>query len=602
MSELLNQILKKGNDILYIVPPFSLQNYPSLGIEILRKITDNEGISSDIFYGNIHFSNIIGSKKYQFILEKMSSLYYLGGERIFTNVAYENIPKLGYNNEIIDGTNLADLCNENHISYDDILNLPKMAKEWTINLARKISECDYKIIAISINHQQTNAAISIVNYIKSFKKDIICILGGSSCDGIMAKGIMSLSKNIDYVFSGESEDNWLNHINKLLNNEKINYKIIKQSFPADLNKSPCPNYDEYFRQLKLNHIKNKNIYVSYETSRGCWWGNKSNKCIFCGVNGTKDKYRHKTEEKIINDLDKIITKPIKIKINMTDTLMPRKFIHTLIPKLTKKYENNIDLFYEQRADLSLDELMALKNCGVNFTQVGIESLSTALLKQMNKGISAEQNISFLRHAKICRMLIGWNLLYGIPNETTDDWENILKIVPLIHHLNPPIKLRKLEIARFSPLFNNPEMYNINNLCPNDVYKQVFPKESDIDNLAWLFDAEISSDVLKNNKIFEDITESIYLWKNKWKKISLIPRLEIQQENNILYLNDTRFDINNKAIQISNEQADISLNGPKPNSSSKSIAWALKHKTIIKHEGNVIPLATAETEVLRKFYY
>ncbi|RKX75719.1 MAG: hypothetical protein DRP87_13860 [Spirochaetes bacterium] len=70
---------------------------------------------------------------------------------------------------------------------------------------------------------------------------------------------------------------------------------------------------------------------------------------------------------------------------MVDTLMPNKYFHSLLIQMHKELPQ-ITFFYEQRSDLSIDQMLILKNAGMNFTQVGIESLSTNILNLINSCI------------------------------------------------------------------------------------------------------------------------------------------------------------------------------------------------------------------------
>ncbi len=44
------------------------------------------------------------------------------------------------------------------------------------------------------------------------------------------------------------------------------------------------------------------IFVPYETSRGCWWGQKKH-CTFCGLNPLGMNYRAKSPERAVEIID-----------------------------------------------------------------------------------------------------------------------------------------------------------------------------------------------------------------------------------------------------------------------------------------------------------
>jgi hypothetical protein len=87
----------------------------------------------------------------------------------------------------------------------------------------------------------------------------------------------------------------------------------------------------------------------------------------------------------------------------------------LLPRLSEEFAG-IHIFYEQKANLSLDDVLALKQAGISTIQPGIEALSTSLLKLMGKRVQARQNVMLLRYAQIAGVRLMWNLLCGFPND------------------------------------------------------------------------------------------------------------------------------------------------------------------------------------------
>ena len=105
-------LLNKNNEILLIVPPFSLLEMPCIGLDILFTIASQENIKTDVFYANIAFAKYIGIKKYVYISKCLMSLYDLIGERIFSKAAYPEKKILGDNFDIIK-SDLFNNINEN---------------------------------------------------------------------------------------------------------------------------------------------------------------------------------------------------------------------------------------------------------------------------------------------------------------------------------------------------------------------------------------------------------------------------------------------------------------------------------------------------------
>lgn len=584
--------------ILLVVPPFALVDLPCIGLDILQSIANSCGLRTSVLYANLLFAELIGVEKYKTISSLLMSMHTMLGERIFTNAAYKNMPLLGKSFEDRFDENFTEKYHE-MFSDIEMRKIAQLALDWTEMLAEEISNKDYDIVGVTTGHQQTNAAIALINAIKAYDVNTICVMGGSACDGEMAEGIVTLSSNIDYVFSGESELSWRAFLENYQNGCLPKERILRSDFPANLDEIIVneDTYKDYYAQSK-NLNMDGNISLLYESSRGCWWGER-NKCTFCGVNGWNKHYRYKSEEKVVSDLSQLIkNNPHVTHIQMVDTLMPRHYFKKLIPSLKEKLPN-IDLFYEQRADLTFAQVLELKLCGLNYTQVGIESLSSGLLDLLNKGVKATQNIRFLRYCRSVGLLIGWNLLTEIPNDKKEYWTQVIKIIPLIHHLNPPMLIRPVEIARFSPYFENPQKYGIAEIKPAPVYLDIFPETANIQKLAWLFDTQFVSDSKDDLMLNKEIKTVVTSWMNKWKDKSMeIPVLNIKKDGESYVLEDSRFGHMICEI-IDRSKAKVALFGVEKHVSLEDVEWGINRKVLCLIDGGYVPLATAHPRIFKE---
>ena len=504
-------------DVLLVVPPFSLIEYPSIGLDILKTIANSINVKTSILYANLLFAEYIGVIKYKKISQELLSMHTMLGERLFANAADPTMPILGIDFLKYFDSNFNDIF-FSLFSTEEITQIAEMANIWSDSLAEVIADKKIKVVGFTTGHQQTNATVSLINKIKERNNSIICIVGGSACDGEMAEGFLSLCPNADFIFSGESEICWKKFLTNFKEGVLPSQQIIKGEYLTNLDviDSDAKSYNDYFKQINiLRIIKESETSLLYKSSRACWWG-EHHKCSFCGVNGWNKHYRYKSEEKVKLDLKEMLNAHPEVKhVQMVDTLMPRTYFKGLIGSL-KEVLSNKTLFYEQRADLSLKQILQLKLCGIHYTQVGIEALSTNLLNLLNKGITAEQNINFLRHTKSVGLLVGWNLLTDIPNDRMEDWTQFMELIPMIYHLNPPLLVRPLEIVRFSPYFESPFKYNIQNIKPNKVYHDIFSNTANIEKIAWLFDADYDSYSKYNSSFKNQLRVEVHKWMSLWK--------------------------------------------------------------------------------------
>ena len=107
---------------------------------------------------------------------------------------------------------------------------------------------------------------------------------------------------------------------------------------------------------------------------------------------------------------------------------------------------------------------------------------------MHKGTRALENVRFLKWCKACGVKAYWNIIYGFPGETQEDYERMCELLPSIRFLDPPQSCGQLNLDRYSPYFERPERYGFCNVRPHVAYRYVFPvPEASLGDIAYTFD-------------------------------------------------------------------------------------------------------------------
>jgi ribosomal peptide maturation radical SAM protein 1 len=250
-----------------------------------------------------------------------------------------------------------------------------------------------------------------------------------------------------------------------------------------------------------------------ETARGCWWGEKHH-CTFCGLNSDDMTFRSKTPEKALEEMDYLASRYQIRNIEVVDNIISVNYIEKVCkPLIQKRYDYTI--FWEVKANLTPVQLRTLSKAGVLHMQPGVESLSTHILGLMRKGITMLKNVRFLKWASYFNINPRWNLLTGFPGETEKDYENQLRLVPLLKHLRPPGGWGQVWLERYSPYFFDPS-FPIENIRPALAYSFVYPN-SDIDlrEVAYFFDYEMKG-VLPIS-YHEGLYALLQTWRDAWAK-------------------------------------------------------------------------------------
>src|SRR5262249_51568635 len=126
--------------------------------------------------------------------------------------------------------------------------------------------------------------------------------------------------------------------------------------------------------------------------------------------------------------------------------------------------------------------------GVYALQPGIESLSNQVLRLMGKGCTGLQNIQFLRNCQELGIQAMWNLLYGFPGESPEEYERQAELIPLLGHLRPPMTAGPFRLDRFSPMYMHADAYGLSGIRPNFAYYYVYPMgRMDLERLAYHFE-------------------------------------------------------------------------------------------------------------------
>jgi hypothetical protein len=101
---------------------------------------------------------------------------------------------------------------------------------------------------------------------------------------------------------------------------------------------------------------------------------------------------------------------------------------------------------------------------------------------------------------MCRELgvkVYYNIIWGFPGESPNDYEEMARLIPLLSHLQPPVGEGAIRIDRFSPNFEQAEALGFGELLPHPAYAHVYPFNAEaLSMLAYFFvtaDSNNSSD-------------------------------------------------------------------------------------------------------------
>ena len=601
------------SQVLLIVPPFHALKFPSLGVHLLQACGREAGFRVQVLYATMLLASIIGEELHEDICEASEGTF--AGERFFARCAF-GLPPLGrrasrmYEPDWVVGPNkdweigfdFDSGDGKKPITLSMLRRLERCADGYLDIVARAVSKRSYKIVGCTTTFQQTAASMALLGRIKGLNKDTITILGGANCEGEMAHGIASLPSGIDYIFSGESELTFVRFVRDILAGSPPQSRLIQGEPCRDMDALPMPAYEEFYEQrrrfLPMTKVPAEQTEISYETSRGCWWGQKHH-CTFCGFNEEAIAIRQKSPGRVIEELRALLDSCPARTVSMTDSIMPYAYFRTLLPRLAGE-RLGATIFYEQKANLSLPHILALKRAGITSIQAGIESLSSRLLTLMKKGVQARQNLMLLRFARAAGVRLYWNLLWGFPADDVKAYEETLGILPLLHHLQPPHGFVHLSVDRFSPYYSQPTEFGVRTIKPLAGYYDFLPKGVDVEGIAYHFTAEYPCGSHDNIEVIYRLEQEVTRWQAAWRKKDGAPAqdLRLSRKRGLYVLVDTRdlWRSKRKAYSLDEQEASTLMTAG-PYSGSCLEAWAVQEKLAVIADGWFVPLVVAEPEIL-----
>jgi len=228
------------------------------------------------------------------------------------------------------------------------------------------------------------------------------------------------------------------------------------------------------------------------------------------------RFRSKSSSRALRELESLTERHPGLSVTVVDNILDYAYFQEMIPALAKNAKK-VDLFYEVKANLRRSQVEALRSAGIRTIQPGIESLDDHVLVLMRKGVRALQNIQLLKWCKELGITVFWNILYGLPEESPEDYARMADKMRKLSHLSPPSSVRPVLLNRFSPLFEQAEEFGLTNIRPVPAYDYVYGLDRPaVANLAYFFDgdysdrkevAEYTGDVIEVAKNWADSYES-----------------------------------------------------------------------------------------------
>ncbi len=497
-------------DVLLVTMPYSNIHRPSIALGLLKASLRGSGITCGIDYANLRFAELVG-------LDITGLMYFtrtdsLIGEWTFAGAAF---PEHRTTAEDILGKasvyqtpNLPSAAVRDRDFAGVFEHVRSVAPGFVDDTARRLLARRPRIVGCTSTFEQQTASLALLRRIKALDPSVITMLGGANCEAEMGWAVIRAFPWVDYVVSGEAEglfpalcrlalergtdvpaDELPSGVLGAVHARSAAYGPGRAPVPRAIverfDDSPVPEYTEYFDALARSSLREAvTPALVIETSRGCWWGQKS-QCTFCGLNGTGMTYRAKSPARVLAELEEQAARYGLTRFEVADNILDMNHVRTVMPELARQGAP-YRFFYETKANLRRDQVATMAAAGVTRMQPGIEALHDGLLKLMAKGNSTVINVQVLKYAREFGMFCNWYVLVDFPGEDPRWHDEVAEWLPLLYHLQPPGGVVHIRFDRFSVYHARPDAYGLE-LVPYPSYASVYPiPPEQMMDLAYFF--------------------------------------------------------------------------------------------------------------------
>jgi ribosomal peptide maturation radical SAM protein 1 len=528
--------------VVLVSAPWPLYSRPSVQIGTLKSYLKKKfpDLKVDAHHFYLKVAQTIGYRRYQAISERTWL-----AETIYAALLYperhKHIEKIFYKQAA--GKPLL-----RKILFDTLTKQIQKASETFIHT---IDWGKYGLAGFSICFCQLTASLYFIRQVKKLFPNLFIVVGGSIFTGEATRNLFKFFPEIDIAINGEGELP-LSRLIANLNDPQckemppvegiITPKSDEKNTPAafhqmnSLSDLVPPDYDDYF-ELMQSFGPEKTFFptLPMEISRGCWWRRKQESqrytgCAFCNLNLQWDGYRSKNPEQVVSEIDHLTTKYKTLSVAFMDNLLPLKTSRNIFNRMAK-LEKDFRLFGEIRASTPGAVLKAMQTAGMQKVQIGIEALSTRLLKKLNKGTTTIQNIEIMKHCEMMSITNSSNLMLYFPGSDQKDVDETLRNLDFVLWFRP-LKIVHFWLGLESPVWQHPENFGLRSVFNHRNYAAIFPP--DVFKAMRFMIQSYRGDLGSQRKLWKPVKKKLEDWKKSYEQLHRGPKYE-----NILSFRDGR---------------------------------------------------------------
>jgi len=421
----------------------------------------------------------------------------------------------------------------------------------------------YGLLGFTISLCQLTSALYVIKRIKKKFSNLTIVVGGALTPGIAAPGILKKFPEVDVVVNGEGEIplyQIIQHLRRTLPDLDLSkiqgvFTRLSDAQQPDrgsfsqlntLDELRAPDYDDYFNLLK-SFDPRKAFFptLPLEISRGCWWKraigtDKTTGCAFCNLNLQWDGYRAKSASQVVSEIDHLTRRHQTLSVAVTDNVLPKKETIEIFKQIGN-LNKDLHFFGEVRATTPWNELKALRDSGMQQVQIGIEALSSSLLKKLHKGTTAIQNLEIMKNCEALGIENISNLIMQFPGSNEQDVAETLKVLEFAWSFHP-LKAVNFWLGLESPVWQHSKKFGIQAVFNHPNWSFLFPEE--IYRTLPLMIQAYRGDLTYQKKIWKPVKKKISAWQKQYAETQRgpadTPILSLRDGRDFIIIRQKRF--------------------------------------------------------------
>jgi ribosomal peptide maturation radical SAM protein 1 len=354
----------------------------------------------------------------------------------------------------------------------------------------------FRLVGVTSVLCQLTASLYFTRRLRELHPGLTILAGGAAFNRRSAAAALALFPELDAVVCGEGELPLCHlvqhHVVEGLPLAEMPAAggIVRRAEPEaraadrgfyqmeNLDHLPVPDFEDYFATLaglapELRFFPT----LPVEVSRGCWWQRErapgtAGGCEFCNLNLQWNGYRSKSPGRAVAEIDQLTRRHRLLSVAFMDNVLPRTSTADLLRGLAA-LNRDLSIFAEIRATTPLSELRLMPPAGLRRVQVGIEALSTRLLRKLRKGTTAIQNLETMKHCEALGIVNLSNLILEFPGSDEADVAETLAAMEFAGPFRPP-KPVSFWLGLGSPAWGRAGAHGLRRVGNHPRWARIFP--------------------------------------------------------------------------------------------------------------------------------